>query len=164
LSDIVCDTSAIQYLYQLEVLDILHELADRVLVPPAVVDEIEVGRAAGVSLPDLAQLDWIVVQRPISVAAVPLLTDLGPGEAEVLMLAIEQKNVVAVLDDALARRIAETLDLPFTGTLGLLLDAKRAGLVPAVGPLLNRLHALRFRLAPETRQLILKLAGEETNL
>ena len=76
------------------------------------------------------------------------------------MLAIEQQNVVAVLDDALARRIADTLELPFTGTLGLLLDAKRAGLVPAVGPLLDRLHALRFRLAPETREVILKLAGE----
>jgi predicted nucleic acid-binding protein len=163
LPDIICDTSAIQYLYQLELLHILPKLADRVLVPPAVMDEIEVGRAAGVPLPDLADLDWVIVQRPVSVAAVPLLTDLGPGEAEVLMLAIEQKQVVAVLDDALARRIADTLDLPFTGTLGLLLDAKQAGLVPAVSPLLDRLQALRFRLAPDTRQLILKLAGEETN-
>ncbi len=163
MPDIICDTSAIQYLYQLELLHILPKLADRVLVPPAVMDEIEVGRAADVPLPDLADLDWVIVQRPVSVAAVPLLTDLGPGEAEVLMLAIEQKQLVAVLDDALARRIADTLDLPFTGTLGLLLDAKRAGLVPAVGPLLDRLQALRFRLAPDTRQLILKLAGEETN-
>jgi predicted nucleic acid-binding protein len=160
LPDIVCDTSAIQYLYQLELLHILPRLASRVLVPPAVVDEIEVGRAAGVPLPDLTDLDWITVQRPVSVAAIPLLTDLGSGEAQVLMLAIEQKHVVAVLDDALARRIADTLDLPFTGTLGLLLDAKRAGLVPAVGPLLDRLQALRFRLTGETKQAVLKLAGE----
>jgi predicted nucleic acid-binding protein len=160
LPDIVCDTSAIQYLYQLELLHILPRLASRVLVPPAVVDEIEVGRAAGVPLPDLTDLDWITVQRPVSVAAIPLLTDLGSGEAQVLMLAIEQKHVVAVLDDALARRIADTLDLPFTGTLGLLLDAKRAGLVPAVGPLLDRLQALRFRLTDETKQAVFKLAGE----
>jgi predicted nucleic acid-binding protein len=160
LPDIACDTSAIQYLYQLELLDILPRLGDRVLVPPSVVDEIEVGRTVGVPLPDLTGLEWITVQRPVSGAAIPLLTDLGPGEAEVLMLAIEQDNVVAVLDDAIARRIADTLDLPFTGTLGLLLDAKRAGLVPAIGPLLDRLHALRFRLAPETRKVILNLAGE----
>jgi predicted nucleic acid-binding protein len=160
LPDIVCDTSAIQYLYQLELLHILPALADRVLVPPAVVDEVKVGRASGVRLPDLADLDWLIVQRPISEAAVPLMTDLGPGEAEVLMLAIEQDEVIAVLDDALARRVASTLDLPFTGTLGLLLDAKQAGLVPAVGPLLDRLQALRFRLAPDTRQTILELAGE----
>jgi len=160
LPDIVCDTSAIQYLYQLELLHILPVLADRVIVPPAVVDEIEVGRAAGVRLPDLGALDWLTVQPPISEAAVPLMTDLGPGEAQVLMLTIESKGVIAVLDDALARRIADTFDLPFTGTLGLLLDAKQAGLVPAVGPLLDRLQALCFRLAPDTRQGILKLAGE----
>ncbi len=94
MPDIICDTSAIQYLYQLELLHILPKLADRVLVPPAVMDEIEVGRAADVPLPDLADLDWVIVQRPVSVAAVPLLTDLGPGEAEVLMLAIETMSQV----------------------------------------------------------------------
>jgi predicted nucleic acid-binding protein len=104
---------------------ILPKFADHVVVPPAVVDEIEVGRAAGVPLPDLADLGWVIVQRPVSVAAVPLLTNLEPGEAEVLMLTIEQKQVVALLDDALARRIADTLDLPFTGTLGLLNNSEQ---------------------------------------
>ena len=103
MPDIVCDTSAIQYLYQLELQHILPGLADRVLVPPSVVDEIEVGRAVGVPLPDLGDLEWVTVQRPASVAAIPLLTDLGPGEAEVLMLTVEQSNVVAVLDDAFRR-------------------------------------------------------------
>jgi len=67
---------------------------------------------------------------------------------------------VVVLDDALARRVAETLGLNVTGTLGLLLDAKRASLIPAVGPLLDQLEALRFRLAPHTCAAVLKLAGE----
>ena len=57
--------------------------------------------------------------------------------------------------------VAETLGIRLTGTLGLLLDAKRAGLVPAVGPLLDRLVALRFRVAAHTRAAVLKLAGEE---
>jgi predicted nucleic acid-binding protein len=48
-----------------------------------------------------------------------------------------------------------------TGTLGLLLDAKRAGLVPAVLPLLNKLQSLRFRLASRTFSAVLRLAGEE---
>jgi hypothetical protein len=77
------------------------------------------------------------------------------------MLALESREAVAVLDDAFARRIAETLGLRHTGTLGLLLDAKQAGLVAAVRPLLDRLQALRFRLAAHTRTAVLKLAGEE---
>ena len=90
----------------------------------------------------------------------PLVTNLGAGEAEALMLALELREAVVVLDDALARRVAETLGLNVTGTLGLLLDAKRAGLITAVGPLLDQLEALRFRLAPHTRTAVLKLAGE----
>jgi predicted nucleic acid-binding protein len=78
------------------------------------------------------------------------------------MLALESPQAVVVLDDALARQVAATLGLSFTGTLGLLLDAKKANLIPLVRPVLDQLQALRFRLAPHTRAAILKLAGEET--
>jgi len=160
LSEVICNTSPIQYLHQLELLRILHALAGQVIVPPAVVDELAEGRALGVNLPDLTALDWVTVRRPVSELAVPLVTDLGPGETEVLMLALESREAIVVLDDALARRVAETFGLRLTGTLGLLLDAKRAGLIPAVSPLLDQLQALRFRVAPHTRAAVLKLAGE----
>jgi predicted nucleic acid-binding protein len=88
------------------------------------------------------------------------VTNIGSGETEVLMLALESREAVVALDDAPARRVAETLGLRLTGTLGLLLDAKRAGLIPTVGPLLDQLQALRFRVAPDTRIAVLKLAGE----
>jgi len=130
------------------------------IVPPAVVDELAEGRALGMNLPDLTKFDWVAVRRPVSELAVPLVTDLGPGETEVLMLGLESREAVVVLDDTLARRVAEILGLRLTGTLGLLLDAKRAGLIMAVSPLLDQLHALRFRVAPNTRAAVLKLAGE----
>lgn len=76
-------------------------------------------------------------------------------------MGIESQDPVVVLDDTLARRVAETLDLRLTGTLGLLLDAKRAGLIPLVSPLLDQLQTLRFRLALHTRATVLKLAGEQ---
>jgi len=160
LPEVICDTSPIQYLYQLELLDVLPALATNVLAPPAVVKELEEGRVLGVPLPDIAALDWFTIRRPLSDLAAPLVTDLGPGETEVLMLALELREAVVVLDDARARRMAEALDLRLTGTLGLLLDAKRAGLIPAVGPYLDRLQKLRFRLALHTRAAVLKLAGE----
>lgn len=69
----------------------------------------------------------MLVRRPRGEQAVRLITDLGSGESEVLMLGLELPDAVLVLDDALARRVAASLDLRFTGTLGLLLDAKRLG-------------------------------------
>jgi uncharacterized protein len=160
LPEVICNTSPLQYLHQLELLHILPALAGRVVVPPAVLDELSLGRARGMRLPDLIALDWVSIRRPASAPALPLVTDLGPGEAEVLALALELRDAVVVLDDALARQVAETLGIRLTGTLGLLLDAKRAGLVPTVAPLLEQLQALRFRLASHTRAAILKLAGQ----
>jgi predicted nucleic acid-binding protein len=61
----------------------------------------------------------------------------------------------------LARRYARLLNLTLTGTLGVLLKAKETGLLPAVAPVLDRLQKLRFRLDAETRQAVLRLAGEE---
>lgn len=81
-------------------------------------------------------------------------------ESQVLMLALEMPESVALLDDALARRVATTKGIPIKGTLGLLLDAKRAGHLSAVKPSLDRLQELGFRLAQQTRDAVLKLAGE----
>jgi len=147
-------------LYQLGLLDLLRKLSYQIIVPPAVVDEIAVGKNLGVSLPDLGTLDWVTIRHPASESALPLITDLGEGETEVLMLALELRESVAILDDDLARRLAKALKIRHTGTLGVLLDAKRAGLVPKIAPLLDQLDALRFRLAPHTRAAVLKLAGE----
>ena len=117
------------------------------------------GLSLGVRLPDVSTLEWIQVHYPKSEQALPLITNLGPGETEVLMLGLELAAVV-VLDDGLARRVAEAVGLKFTGTLGLLLDAKRAGHIPAIRPLLDQLQALRFRMSTQTRQAVLDLACE----
>ena len=85
---------------------------------------------------------------------------LGCGESEVLALGLEDRSATLILDDGIARRAAQTLGLKFTGTLGLLIDAKRAGLIEAVAPVLDELQALGFRVAPHTRESVLRLAGE----
>lgn len=150
MPEIICNTSPLQYLHQAGLLDVVHTLVGRFTVPPAVMAELEEGRVRGVDLPDLNQLDWVSIRAPQSRLAVPLVTDLGAGETQVLMLALESSDAVVVLDDALARQLAEVLGIRLTGTLGLLLDARRAGLIPALAPVLDQLQALRFRLAPHT--------------
>lgn len=160
LSSLICNTSPIQYLHQLGLLDALAELSSQVIVPPAVVNELEVGLQHNVDLPIIKDLTWFSIQSPISTIATPLIPDLGSGETEVLMLGLELKDVILVLDDSLARKTAQLLQLKFTGTLGVLLDAKKANLISNITPHLNRLQTLGFRLAPHTYQMILKLAEE----
>ena len=161
MPEIICNTSPLQYLHQAELLHILPALAKRILIPPAVVDELGAGRARGIELPDPAELEWITVRKPASASALTLVTDLGPGETEVLALALECQDAVVILDNALARQVAEAHGIKLTGTLGLLLDAKKAGLLASVAPALDELQALGFRVAPGTRDSVLKLAGED---
>ena len=129
-------------------------------VPPAVVEELAQGRAYGFDLPDPSALEWVMVRTPASMPALRLIHDLGPGETEVLALALETPDSMVILDDALAGQVAETLEIPLRGTLGLLLDAKSAGLVAEIRPLLDQLQALRFRLSSHTRNAVLELAAE----
>jgi len=160
LPRVICNTSPLQYLHQIGQLSILPAIAGSIVVPPAVVVELDAGIAKGLDLPQPENLKWVKIQAPISAMAVSLISDLGPGESQVLMLALEMPKSIALLDDALARRVAIAKGIPIKGTLGLLLDAKRAGHLSAVKPSLDRLQELGFRLAEQTRDAVLKLAGE----
>ena len=160
MPEVICNTSPLQYLHQIGQLSILPALVGSIVVPPAVVAELDAGIAKGLDLPQLENLNWVRIQAPIGAKAASLITDLGPGESQVLMLALEMPGSVALLDDALARRVATAKGIPIKGTLGLLLDAKRAGHLPAVKPSLDRLQELGFRIAQQTRDAVLKLAGE----
>ena len=102
----------------------------------------------------------MVTRQPISSPALPLAADLGRGEAAVLALALESQNAVVSLDDAVGRRAAELLGIRMTGTLGLLLDARKRGYISQISPVLDELDRLRFRVSPRTRAAVLKLAGE----
>lgn len=157
--EVVSNTTPLQYLHQAGVLDLLPGLYERLVVPAAVADEILVGRDAGVDLPDLAALDWIEI-RSVEASPWPIARDIHRGEAEVLALAGSMPQTLMILDDLAARRHARLLNLKFTGTLGVLLRAKRQGLIPEVRQVLDRMEECGFRLAQNTRREVLGLAGE----
>jgi predicted nucleic acid-binding protein len=160
LPEIICNTSPLQYLHQLDALRVFPQLVKTITIPPAVKQELEVGRALGLALPEVENLSWVVVRIPSSAVALPLVTDLGAGEREVLALALETPDSVCVLDDALARQVARALHIRVTGTLGILIDAKRAGIISVVRPLIDQLQSLGFRLAPRTRAAVLTITKE----
>lgn len=160
MPEVVSNTSPIQYLYQADLLGVLPDLYGSVTVPVAVALELAEGRARGVALPDLGSLSWVTVRSVRQPALLPLVTDLGPGEREVLALGAETPGSLILLDDALARRHARFLGLALTGTLGVLLKARRSGRIGPIAPILDRLDSLRFRLDATTRSSVLKLAGE----
>jgi predicted nucleic acid-binding protein len=158
--EVICDVSPIQYLHQAQLLELLRLRYGTVTIPTAVADELREGTLRGVDLPAFEALDWIKIRQPSGRLLLPIVTDLGAGEREVLALGTETSDSLVILDDGLARQYARMLNLKLTGTLGVLLKAKAAGLLPALAPVLDRLQQLRFRTDPETRQAVLRMAGE----
>ena len=149
---IVSNTSPIVALAHLGELDLLRKILDSaILIPPAVSREL-----AGRKLPE-----WFEVRelrQPLSATALEAF--LGAGESEALALALEVEADLVLLDDKAARRLASQLRLTVVGTLGLLLKAKEAGLIPSIRPKLEALRTLPFHISPRLQEDILTQARE----
>jgi hypothetical protein len=149
---IVSNTSPIVALDHLGELDLLRKIFDSaILIPPAVAREL-----AGRVLPE-----WFEVRelrQPLSARALEAF--LGAGESEALALALEVEADLVWLDDKAARRLATQLRLTVVGTLGVLLKAKEAGLIPSIRPKLDALRSLPFHISPRLQESILAQARE----
>jgi len=73
-------------------------------------------------------------------ASIESSDDLGAGERAALSLAFEIRDAIVILDDAAARAAAATLNIPTTGTLGVLLLAKERRLVMSIANVLDELE------------------------
>ncbi len=160
MPDVIVNTSPLQYLFQLSLLELLPSLYGQVIVPEAVVLELNRGREVGCSLPHVEKLAWVTIKQPQHPVLPPLAGGLGAGESAVLALAREIPGAVVVLDDKRARRYARLLGVRLTGILGILLKAKHAGKLTALCPVIEHLEKLGFRFHHDTRNAVLKLAGE----
>jgi predicted nucleic acid-binding protein len=91
----------------------------------------------------------------------PLLVgELDLGEAAVIQLALDLPGATVVLDDLKARRVARRGSIPMTGSLGVLLHAKRRGKLDSVAQGVERIRRHGGWLANEVVERVLVLAGE----
>lgn len=162
MPEVFANTTPLQYLHRLGRLDWLRDFYGRVVIPEAVAAELDEGRRLGAKVPDVRAIPWIEVRELTEPLEPP---DVFPGfihrgEAAVMMLARLSGDALILMDDGLARAHARGLGLRITGTLGVILRAKREGRVPAVASLLRQLQEEGFRIAPATRAEVLRLAGE----
>lgn len=146
----VVNASPLILLSRIRMTDVLCIGAQEVVVPRAVASEV---LAYGNNDPTaLAMRDcaWLVV-RDIDVMPLQIAQwDLGKGESEVLAWAMAHPGTVAIVDDLSARRCATTLGIPVRGTVGLVLNAKRTGRIPAVRPVFEQLASMGMYLSPKT--------------
>jgi len=88
------------------------------------------------------------------------LHELEQGEAEVIILAKEKEIDQVLIDERIARMQAKVLGLNVIGTLGLLLKAKRNGLLPSIKPSIDKILQSGIWIKEDIVKGILKGAGE----
>ena len=139
--------------------NLLFDFADETVIPAAVQTEINNG-----PLNDAARLFLRKGSIPVVQAYPPaelIAWDLGAGETAVLAYALANPGWVAILDDGAARKCARSFYIPHKGTLGVILMAKRRGLIPSATEILHALRANGFRLDDNLLQDVLpKAVGE----
>ncbi len=153
----VADSSPLILFARIGQLGMLQALFDELLIPPAVYREVvERGRGRpGAS--EVAGAQWIRVQRPAGGATG--LTKLGAGEAEAIALA-EERRLALLVDDRGGRAVAAARRIEVIGSAGVLLTAKRRGLIVVMQPLLDELLAIGLHLDDGLYAGVLALAGE----
>jgi predicted nucleic acid-binding protein len=106
-------------------------------------------------------VSWLKV-KPVQNASVvaTLKTQMDAGEAEAIALAMELGDVLLILDDKKARRVAQQIDLKVIGTVGMLLRGKRQGVITEIKPLISALLQADFRISAAIVQEALRLSGE----
>ena len=145
---VVTDSACLIGLERIGHLDILPALFEPILVP------LEVQHEFGTLLP------WLTVEIPTDQALVTALKMLvDDGEAEAIALAHEQGRRI-ILDDRRARSVARSLRITIIGTVGILVRAKRLGLITSLKALLEELEAHEFYISEGLKAEALRLVNE----
>jgi len=138
----------------------LTALIGEVVVPQEVGHELAAGLARDATWNEIQNQPGIVI-RQMTVSVHPLIrAQIDLGEAAVIQTALDHGNAAVILDDLKARRIAKTLGMEVTGTLGILLQAKQAGLLPSVTEAITKLEKRGMWISPGLAAKALELAGE----
>ena len=162
---VIADASPLIGLASAGTFDLLRRLFGQITVTTVVRDEIRAGGSRWGAAEVRAAIDagWILVEE-VDVEDAPT-GKLGRGEASVLALARDRRDwCLLLMDDSTGRVRARNAGVAVMGVVGILMAAKREGLVSEVAPFLKRLADTGFRLSDQVLHDALAEAGESPSV
>jgi predicted nucleic acid-binding protein len=152
---VIADSSPLNYLLLIDVIQILPELFGHVFIPKAVSRELQSAATPAKVVAWMSQFPtWLRTEE-----AIPLddesLEKLGAGEREAITLALASgSDVLLLIDEGRGRREAKQRQIRFMGTLGVLDKAAALGLIDL--PLaIERLMQTNFYVTPSLLKTLL---------
>jgi len=151
---VVADTSPINYLILIDQIAIVETLYGRILIPHAVHEELLSFKApSSVRAWAKDPPHWLQILSP-SAGLRPPVARLDRGESEAIALAEELNADWLLIDEIAGRGEAARRGLQTIGTLGILREGHRAGLLN-LPTAIERLAATGFRINPSLIQALL---------
>lgn len=148
---IVVDTSCLILLSKINEINLLKLPGRNLFTTPQVHKEFKV------SLPP-----WIEIIKPQKDLVDEIINmNLDEGEASAIALAMDLKRSILIIDDLKGRKVAEHLNVRYSGTLGLILRAKQEGILVSVKPIIKKIEKTNFRIDKNLILTILNEAGEQ---
>jgi predicted nucleic acid-binding protein len=140
--------------------DLLLKLPEKVLVPQAVVDEIQAGPLGDPAQVAISTGKFHVFENLF--APEIIAWDLGKGETAVLSYALANPGWTAIIDDRAARKCARSFSIPIKGTLAIVILARKGGLVDSAADVMRSIQAAGLRLEDDVIRAALKqTVGED---
>jgi len=161
---IVSNTGPLIGLAKIDCLFILKEIASEVLIPRVVYRELFGKIGIESERIDRALNDFIRVidLEPLSPTLKETLADLDEGEKQAIGLASTySSDIILLLDDHAGRVVAEKLNIPTTGTIGILLLAKEKNILKNISSLIDELRYQGYWISDEIADLAKSLAKEK---
>ena len=148
---VITDTTTLILFQKINEFDLLYKVYGELITTPEIANEF------GEELPE-----WIKIQSASDKKYQEfLLTQVDNGEASAIALASEFDDVLLILDDLKARKLATRLKFKVTGTLGVIHKAKQMAIIEKVRPMLDKLMLTDFRIADTIIKELLIINNEK---
>ena len=161
---IVSNTTPISNLLHIHKISVLIELFGSVYIPEAVAREVDAAFSGHEQWQEYVNGDKLIIQ-PVSntILVQQMMPILHQGEAEAICLALEREAKLCLIDDKDARTMAKLNNMSVTGTLGILLKAKKSGLISSVKEMMDKLRdEHHFWINEDMYEKVLGMAMEGT--
>jgi predicted nucleic acid-binding protein len=141
-------------------LELLRSLPKGIIIPEPVAVEVLLGPEDDPARSALAG-GWGSRASPVAIPDCVQEWGLGQGESSAIALCLERHPATAVLDDAQARMCARSLKVQVIGSLGVLLLARRRGLIPSFSSAAGKLKGAGLFVDEDLIEALRKSAGED---
>jgi predicted nucleic acid-binding protein len=156
----VVNASPLIFFSRAQKMELLYEFTGRIFVPDPVANEINMRGAQDITAKSLKSASWIEIVSPPPIPEIISDWALGPGESSVLAYAYLNPGMEAIIDDLNGRRCAVLLKIPVRGTLGIILVAKKRGLIPKARPVIEDFIKAGLYLSRQILDDALRRVGE----